>query len=1616
MTLVAAIGVQLATTPASAQDFDPGWYAPTVPYVKLGVVEDGVYQVTGSDLTLAGVSTSSVDPSTLRLHENGVEIPLRLTGSAAGTLGPTDGIVFVGRRNTGEDEDYLYDGDRSRRSSTYHSLFTDTTFYWLSWGGIPGLRYTEAQPPTGSPRLVDRHDAVFRIENDVVYYPGDVTSSGNPLYTNREGYYHLRIAHGTNQNTITRSLDANLSSPTFSELDTLRIRVRLNSETSSKHNVQMSLRLDQGGAISFVPVDTVDWSGLSLVDLEASVPQSRIPGDANVAVQLVSRNDFGSSIPNNLFLDWIEISYRRNLATIDDQARLELGPGDARIAASGFASDSVTILAPGLREALRVAAQGGATAAEISLSAASDVWMSADNGLRRPARIVRDNSAMLASAQNGADYVVLTSAALRSSADEIAAYRSTVAGGSHATLVVDVQDVFDEFDYGRPTPIAIRRFVRASAGWATAPRFVAMWGDALYPLRTRPRPPWEVPSFGHTVSDGWFAMQNGGPRDWSESLAIGRIPIRSNDDGRIFLEKLVDYEAQPFADWQKSALYLVGGTSDGERRLLQSHSLKWSDLVSSDPTALDTTHYFKTSSDALDPTFKDSIQQSLREGASWLTYFGHSATQTWEIVTDPPAEFDNAGRLPVVLSLGCFTGDFATGKGAVDDIRSFSEQLVLDNLNGSIAHWGASASGTIGASANLSDEVHASVFTDTLRTLGTALQAAKRRINNRYSDGLTVKHLLQYGLIGDPATSISLPTKPDFVLSEPQIRVEPVSPIPADSSLRVSVTVRNLGLAPPDSVDLELTHGHPAGSADRFAERVEPFGREAQVLFRVPIRDSDVGVNTLRAIVDPGSEHEEEDELNNQAQVNQYVFSKGLAIVSPPVSGLVGTTSPLLRVTPASVEIIEQAVLFELDTLATYDSPGRQSYSTTQGESPAFDWQPPGLQDESTYYWRARIDDPANAEENWVEGSFTIRLSGDTEGWHQSGALFEANENSSFLDRESDAWVFKTFGVDASASSSRGSADTYKGQFVINGVFFERLGLGFGLLVIDGNTGIVKGSTAGPTYANDFEDPASAYRDLVSLAATVVPGDYVLARTRHKGNKNAEVVIPDTVKAIFSGLGSAAIDTLTYRHLWSMITRFGFPAETEEMVEPPGSGIDEFVQERRLSFFFGEGSTASPAIGPATDWETIKWAGQIANATGSIRVDVLTDGGSVLRSASGASGSISLDGVDPRQVPRIRLRATLSDSAQLATPQLIEWDVGYTGVPEVTLDARDFSLSADTLQEGQPLDVAVSAVNLGPVPSALVVADYTVIDASNRAVVVGADTVSNLTGSAALSQIIETRGLVGQNRLEVSIRQPDLEESTTTNNVVIRSFRVTRDDAPPDFDVTFDGEAFPHDPDPVVNLQDPALPFVSLRPMIEVYVSDENEYLPLREDTSTVELVLDGRTVPHSELSGFGKKDNELFVLYEPDLPEKDTTHTLQVVVRDVSGNESLESPYQVHFRTQTDVEIESVYPYPNPMSTSTVFAFRLRGADASEISRVAIRIYTINGRLIREFDLIDDPFALEAGALRIGWNKVVWDGRDEDGDAVATGVYLYKVFAESRGEDIPIGNASGVERIAVIR
>jgi subtilisin-like proprotein convertase family protein len=87
------------------------------------------------------------------------------------------------------------------------------------------------------------------------------------------------------------------------------------------------------------------------------------------------------------------------------------------------------------------------------------------------------------------------------------------------------------------------------------------------------------------------------------------------------------------------------------------------------------------------------------------------------------------------------------------------------------------------------------------------------------------------------------------------------------------------------------------------------------------------------------------------------------------------------------------------------------------------------------------------------------------------------------------------------------------------------------------------------------------------------------------------------------------------------------------------------------------------------------------------------------------------------------------------------------------------------------------------------------------------------------------------------------------------------------------------------------------------------------------------------------------------------------------------------------------LYSRPNPLRDQTVISYQLQGP-----GRVSLKVYNAAGQLVR---------VLADGNQSAGHHSVTWDGRDQRGGRVATGVYLYRLDA---------GSIAATSKLVVVR
>lgn len=83
-----------------------------------------------------------------------------------------------------------------------------------------------------------------------------------------------------------------------------------------------------------------------------------------------------------------------------------------------------------------------------------------------------------------------------------------------------------------------------------------------------------------------------------------------------------------------------------------------------------------------------------------------------------------------------------------------------------------------------------------------------------------------------------------------------------------------------------------------------------------------------------------------------------------------------------------------------------------------------------------------------------------------------------------------------------------------------------------------------------------------------------------------------------------------------------------------------------------------------------------------------------------------------------------------------------------------------------------------------------------------------------------------------------------------------------------------------------------------------------------------------------------------------------------------------------TPVEVKVSRPYPNPFNPSTVIHY-----ETPENCHIKLVIYDILGREI---------VVLKNGMVSAGVHRAQWNGRDHNGELVGSGVYVYRLIADT--------------------
>jgi hypothetical protein len=412
----------------------------------------------------------------------------------------------------------------------------------------------------------------------------------------------------------------------------------------------------------------------------------------------------------------------------------------------------------------------------------------------------------------------------------------------------------------------------------------------------------------------------------------------------------------------------------------------------------------------------------------------------------------------------------------------------------------------------------------------------------------------------------------------------------------------------------------------------------------------------------------------------------------------------------------------------------------------------------------------------------------------------------------------------------------------------------------------------------------------------------------------------------------------------------------------------------------------SNEMGPASQWQNLKYKVDKQNSNGRFNATLK---GLNYYSKSWDTLKINvpefynLSYLNASTYPKLKLEFTFVDSS-FGNSEPLKFKYlksEFKSYPEVHLFTDQLIFSSDTLLQGSDNEMTLKIKNLGDAASDSLLLEY-YFNISDS--IVFKDIVNIPADSTIeIHKVIKTEKLLYSAPLSPIdikvIATPHNQEFFTFNNLTDGWFNVSRDSIRPNFTITFDGnelidgDVISSEPEVIMSLEDNSpLP---LSPNL-FSIQHNNETLNFYNPSDS--LSWDYTPYPSSKAT----------VKWRPKL--QDGLHTLSVFVKDSSGNPFNTTQSVFRFYVYNNPDLVQVYNYPNPFKDKTEFTFEVRGILAPE--EVKIKVFSVAGRLIREL-------IIPGSDLQIGFNRIAWDGKDQDGDEIANGVYFYKLISKHGDE-----------------
>ena len=1596
---------------ASTYSQNYNWITPNQTYLKMYVSSDGMYRINKLDFTNAGINTTGLDPRTVKVYYKGLQVPIYFFGEQDGTFDDPDYFDFYGQRNYGGLTN-TYDNPSSGlpqfaySTDEYFNLYSDTSVYWVGWNGSYGLRFNNYNNSASINYEFDFYYKDIHFESDLIYTLGINTGSSdygnfsNEKYLG-EGWYWLRMQNNnSNTQNVNVSMLSNSSQPC--RLKIFAYPANQNITILNEHRLVFK--------VNTLQFDSIKADNFNRIDTTIYFSSSELSSGNNT----INARYLPVSTSSQLYLDWYRFSYPRRFEFDSSYTgfKSDISDTSARLFKIKGVNSSNPVLIYDIKNGSKV----------INYSISNDTLYFRGKGdgryevlnkdiTKKPLRIKQKSVPNLVTSTTGADYLIIYNKLFETPAEQLRQYRAT--HNNYRSFKAEIEDIYDVFNYGMENPVAIRRFAKnVFETWAQPQlQFLCLIGrGSVDPKKnygaTSVYYQNYIPVYGNPISDGYFANFNLSTFVYSQQVSVGRLPAYTLQETQDMVNKIITYESQTLTDWAKKPTFIAGGyTYSDQQTFINQSNYFISNYITNPPVSSQPNRiYLNDPSGLVVYNYSDSIKNTINSGTLLVNFMAHAGNNYWDYVYEDPAVLSNNAKLPLILSMTCFTG-----KNAEPNFRGYGEKYIYYSDKGAIGFIGATA-WSFSSSGNVYNDYLLNAFSiDTLRSTGEILKKASITMQP-YGVQLPSRTTINcYNLLGDPAVKLLLPKFPEFDIKASDVKLSDPNP-PIKTTTSIKVFPRNLGTnADSCKVRFQILKNNVNYLLKDSV--IYNFGYVDTLNFKYSI-DS-LGDYTIKINLDPENWWVQENSANNELLIPLSSRNISFVPLKPQNNQFLYNDTVVFTGINPNINTLNNSVklLLQIDTTGLFNSPVLTTLFKNgfSGIVTKFNYLPPFADTGKTYFWRTN----------------TI-LNNDTLGWSlplkfcfsgQTGALKDSiikankfnynqyeNNEISFLSYSANNCSISRFDGQIYARSHLYLvyAPTYISVNMKN-FSFDATKRGLNVAKVSRVTGIIhdlKNYAVNSTAISD---------SLVNFLNTFDTTHFMIAVKNY--NVPGGVALTSTAINKIKQFGSVKIDSVGsfgWYNTWAFIGYLNAISSqvNEAFTYYPGGGADPnpAFTEKKPIFSYPSG-TITQTIGPAQTWQFFNWE-QVLYPNSSLKFDVYginRQNAEVLLLPNVTTNNyVDLQGINAYQYPRLKLVTTLAIDTISGTqsPLFKGMSLKYVGPPEIALDNNSIFKSDSIVSMGDSVGIGGLYYNVGYVPVNGHTRNFYALDANGNKVLLRSDTIFQqlkVDSSMFIKATFKVNGLPiykkynNQIALLFEVNSLNQNDIYDYNNSVISTFFVKGSLTNFTTEVFSDGiKLFGND-------------YVRSKPELLVKLSGKSIDELLQNDTNSVRIMLNNnflslnttgsKSQAKLNLTRITEKDN-LILKFSPEL--KNGLNELKIIsLKDNSTYDTTKFALNV----TSEVSLINIFNFPNPMKNDTKFDFILTGSEPPSDCR--IKIYTTAGRVIKEIVM----------PVSIGYNQIYWDGRDADGDNLANGVYFYRIFIRGNTEI-----TSDVKKLVVLR